>query len=133
MGLGAAFQSKYRREVLGDDKVRGLVWWGRLKHSTAWFRIWHGLELWVAAPRICSKPPSPQTVVQADSVTCSFFGDGTCNVGQFYEVWPRAQIKSGGACCSHCQRLPVLAVRIMVFGLRLLILLFLVPCCPLSP
>jgi hypothetical protein len=21
----------------------------------------------------------------ADSVTCSFFGDGTCNVGQFYE------------------------------------------------
>lgn len=22
---------------------------------------------------------------KADSVTCSFFGDGTCNVGQFYE------------------------------------------------
>jgi pyruvate dehydrogenase E1 component alpha subunit len=21
----------------------------------------------------------------SDSVTCSFFGDGTCNVGQFYE------------------------------------------------
>ncbi|KAF5833160.1 thiamine diphosphate-binding protein [Dunaliella salina] len=41
IGLGAAFQSKYRREVYGDDK--------------------------------------------ADSVTCSFFGDGTCNIGQFYE------------------------------------------------
>ncbi|GFR52984.1 hypothetical protein Agub_g15673, partial [Astrephomene gubernaculifera] len=41
VGLGAAFQSKYRRDVLGDEK--------------------------------------------ADSVTCSFFGDGTCNVGQFYE------------------------------------------------
>mmetsp|Transcript_31207 Transcript_31207/g.69404 ORF Transcript_31207/g.69404 Transcript_31207/m.69404 type:complete len:405 (+) Transcript_31207:99-1313(+) len=41
IGLGAAFQSRYRREVLGDEK--------------------------------------------ADSVTASFFGDGTCNVGQFYE------------------------------------------------
>ncbi|EFJ48288.1 hypothetical protein VOLCADRAFT_104783 [Volvox carteri f. nagariensis] len=41
VGLGAAFQSKYRRDVLGDES--------------------------------------------ADSVTCSFFGDGTCNVGQFYE------------------------------------------------
>eukprot|EP00877_Chromochloris_zofingiensis_P013469 jgi/Chrzof1/8376/Cz03g08090.t1 len=41
VGLGAAFQSKYRKDVLGDEK--------------------------------------------ADSVTCSFFGDGTCNVGQFYE------------------------------------------------
>lgn len=41
IGLGAAFQSAYRKNVLGDES--------------------------------------------ADSVTCSFFGDGTCNVGQFYE------------------------------------------------
>ncbi|KAJ9532922.1 thiamine diphosphate-binding protein [Haematococcus lacustris] len=41
VALGAAFRSKYFKEVLGDEK--------------------------------------------ADSVTCSFFGDGTCNVGQFYE------------------------------------------------
>jgi len=41
IGVGAAFQSAYRRNVLGDEK--------------------------------------------ADSVTVSFFGDGTCNVGQFYE------------------------------------------------
>lgn len=41
IGLGAAFQSKYKREVLGVDS--------------------------------------------ADAVTASFFGDGTCNVGQFYE------------------------------------------------
>jgi len=41
IGLGAAFQSKYQKEVMGSE---------------------------------------------ADmSVTCSFFGDGTCNVGQFYE------------------------------------------------
>lgn len=41
VGLGAAFQSKYKRDVLGIET--------------------------------------------SDSVTCSFFGDGTCNVGQFYE------------------------------------------------
>jgi pyruvate dehydrogenase E1 component alpha subunit len=41
VGLGAAFKSKYKRDVLGDES--------------------------------------------SDSVTCSFFGDGTCNVGQFYE------------------------------------------------
>jgi len=41
IGVGAAFQSAYRKNVLGDES--------------------------------------------ADSVTCSFFGDGTCNVGQFYE------------------------------------------------
>jgi len=41
VGLGAAFQSKYKRDVLGDES--------------------------------------------SDYVTCSFFGDGTCNVGQFYE------------------------------------------------
>lgn len=41
VGLGAAFKSKYKRDVLGDET--------------------------------------------SDSVTCSFFGDGTCNVGQFYE------------------------------------------------
>ncbi|KAK9804916.1 hypothetical protein WJX72_011858 [[Myrmecia] bisecta] len=41
VGLGAAFQVKYRKEVLGDET--------------------------------------------ADQVCCSFFGDGTCNVGQFYE------------------------------------------------
>jgi len=41
IGLGAAFQSAYKKNVLGDES--------------------------------------------SDSVTCSFFGDGTCNVGQFYE------------------------------------------------
>jgi pyruvate dehydrogenase E1 component alpha subunit len=41
VGLGAAFQSKYRKDVLHEDGDYG--------------------------------------------VTCSFFGDGTCNVGQFYE------------------------------------------------
>uniref|UniRef100_A0A7S0S4K5 Pyruvate dehydrogenase E1 component subunit alpha n=1 Tax=Chlamydomonas leiostraca TaxID=1034604 RepID=A0A7S0S4K5_9CHLO len=41
VGLGAAFQSKYKKDVLGIESY--------------------------------------------DSVTCSFFGDGTCNVGQFYE------------------------------------------------
>ena len=41
IGLGAAFQSKYKKDVLGDDKDY--------------------------------------------AVTASFFGDGTCNVGQFYE------------------------------------------------
>ena len=41
VGLGAAFKSKYGRDVLGDES--------------------------------------------SDGVTCSFFGDGTCNVGQFYE------------------------------------------------
>jgi hypothetical protein len=28
----------------------------------------------------------------ADSVTCSFFGDGTCNVGQFYEALNMASL-----------------------------------------
>eukprot|EP00878_Enallax_costatus_P000729 GHUV01000842.1.p1 GENE.GHUV01000842.1~~GHUV01000842.1.p1 ORF type:complete len:411 (+),score=163.62 GHUV01000842.1:199-1431(+) len=41
IGVGAAFQSAYKRRVLGDESC--------------------------------------------DSVTASFFGDGTCNVGQFYE------------------------------------------------
>jgi len=41
IGLGAAFQSRYRKDVLGEE--------GDM------------------------------------AVTCSFFGDGTCNVGQFYE------------------------------------------------
>eukprot|EP01026_Neomeris_dumetosa_P021878 TRINITY_DN1904_c0_g2_i5.p1 TRINITY_DN1904_c0_g2~~TRINITY_DN1904_c0_g2_i5.p1 ORF type:complete len:457 (+),score=63.66 TRINITY_DN1904_c0_g2_i5:62-1372(+) len=41
IGIGAAFQSKYRRDVLGDEN--------------------------------------------GDSVTASFFGDCTCNNGQFYE------------------------------------------------
>lgn len=41
VGLGAAFRSKYVKDVLGDDKDY--------------------------------------------SVSCNFFGDGTCNVGQFYE------------------------------------------------
>lgn len=41
VGLGAAFQTMYKKEVLGDET--------------------------------------------ADQVTCSFFGDGTCNIGQFYE------------------------------------------------
>jgi len=41
VGLGAAFQSKYKTEVLGESEDM--------------------------------------------AVTCSFFGDGTCNVGQFYE------------------------------------------------
>ncbi|KIY99248.1 pyruvate dehydrogenase E1 component subunit alpha [Monoraphidium neglectum] len=41
IGVGAAFKSAYRRNVLGDES--------------------------------------------SDSVTVSFFGDGTCNVGQFYE------------------------------------------------
>jgi pyruvate dehydrogenase E1 component alpha subunit len=28
----------------------------------------------------------------SDSVTCSFFGDGTCNVGQFYEALNMASL-----------------------------------------
>ncbi|KAK9904884.1 hypothetical protein WJX75_004844 [Coccomyxa subellipsoidea] len=48
IGLGAAFQIRYRREVLGDET--------------------------------------------ADQVCCSFFGDGTCNVGQFYECLNMASL-----------------------------------------
>eukprot|EP00798_Chlamydomonas_sp_ICE-L_P031178 gene31178-6322_t len=43
IGLGAAFQSKYKQDVLGEADGKGMA------------------------------------------VTASFFGDGTCNVGQFYE------------------------------------------------
>lgn len=32
---------------------------------------------------------------KADSVTCSFFGDGTCNVGQFYEVRVHCAVRMG--------------------------------------
>jgi len=48
VGLGAAFQIKYRREVLGDES--------------------------------------------ADQVAINFFGDGTCNVGQFYECLNMASL-----------------------------------------
>ena len=48
IGLGAAFQIKYRREVLGDET--------------------------------------------ADGVSVNFFGDGTCNVGQFYECLNMASL-----------------------------------------
>lgn len=43
IGLGAAFQSKYQHDILGQNQDKGM------------------------------------------DVTASFFGDGTCNVGQFYE------------------------------------------------
>lgn len=48
IGLGAAFQIKYKREVLGDES--------------------------------------------ADQVAVNFFGDGTCNVGQFYEALNMASL-----------------------------------------
>jgi pyruvate dehydrogenase E1 component alpha subunit len=48
VALGAAFTSKYSREVLGDQN--------------------------------------------SDSVTAAFFGDGTCNIGQFYECLNMAQL-----------------------------------------
>lgn len=48
VALGAAFTSKYSREVLGDNN--------------------------------------------SDSVTAAFFGDGTCNIGQFYECLNMAQL-----------------------------------------
>jgi len=55
IGLGAAFKSKYRKDVLGDES--------------------------------------------SDSVTCSFFGDGTCNVGQFYECLNMAVRGGVGVSC----------------------------------
>ncbi len=48
VALGAAFSSKYKREVFGDNK--------------------------------------------SDSVTAAFFGDGTCNNGQFFECLNMAQL-----------------------------------------
>lgn len=48
VALGAAFTSKYSREVLGN--------------------------------------------INSDSVTATFFGDGTCNIGQFYECLNMAQL-----------------------------------------
>eukprot|EP01024_Parvocaulis_polyphysoides_P022838 TRINITY_DN2115_c1_g1_i1.p1 TRINITY_DN2115_c1_g1~~TRINITY_DN2115_c1_g1_i1.p1 ORF type:complete len:437 (-),score=53.62 TRINITY_DN2115_c1_g1_i1:353-1663(-) len=48
VGVGAAFQIRYRRDVLGDEN--------------------------------------------ADQVTASFFGDGTCNNGQFYECLNMASL-----------------------------------------
>jgi len=63
--------------------------WGAAFVAGSTSNVKPGLALTCVLWCACVLCPLPRKNVlgdeSSDSVTCSFFGDGTCNVGQFYE------------------------------------------------